>query len=245
MNKIYIIYLSLPKMVQKMEKHIILLHGALGSKDQLSALEKLLQETFQVHSFNFMGHGGVSIPDNMVMPGFVLQLENYIEMHIPKEAQLTIFGYSMGGYAALLLATRNICRIDKIVTLGTKVHWNEEEAAKEIGLLNPVIIEEKLPEFAKELKQRHEPQDWHLLLRQTAAMMVDLGANKYLNDATLASIRVPCKLMIGDKDRMVTMDETKEAARLIKNGIFVVLPNTMHPIERVDGLLLKVELENA
>ena len=39
-------------------QHLILLHGALGSKEQLQPLATTLQNTFHVHSFNFSGHGG-------------------------------------------------------------------------------------------------------------------------------------------------------------------------------------------
>jgi esterase/lipase len=227
-----------------MEKHIILLHGALGSKSQLEPLEKQLTAFTQVHSFNLMGHGGISIPENMVMEGFVWQLENYIQQNIPGEAHLTIFGYSMGGYAALVLATMNTCKIDTIVTLGTKLLWDPEIAAKELTMLDASIIEEKLPDFARELKQRHQPQDWKLLLRQTAAMMIDLGEKKYLTEEAFTKIIAKTKLMIGDKDKMVSLEETVHAFKKINGASLAVLPTTPHPIEKVNLERLAFELEN-
>ena len=39
-------------------KNIVLLHGAIGAKDQLQPLADLLKNDFIVHVFNFSGHGG-------------------------------------------------------------------------------------------------------------------------------------------------------------------------------------------
>lgn len=51
-------------------QHLILLHGALGSKDQLQPLATALERHFQVHIFNFSGHGGRPFPDkNFVLLG--------------------------------------------------------------------------------------------------------------------------------------------------------------------------------
>lgn len=225
-----------------MKEHIILLHGALGSKKQFEELEKYLMGDAQVHTFNFIGHGGEAIPENIGMHDLVKQLENYIQQNIPQNTILTLFGYSMGGYASLLLVSKNTCKIDRVITLGTKLLWNEETAAKEIKMLDADLIEEKLPDFAKELRDRHHPSDWKLLLVRTAEMMIDLGVNKYLNDETFLQISVPCKLMIGDKDKMVSLEETVDVYKKIKGASLSVLPSTQHPFERVSVERLVFEI---
>jgi pimeloyl-ACP methyl ester carboxylesterase len=226
----------------RMENHIILLHGALGSMVQFEELNKALSKDYYVHAFNFMGHGGDVIPGNMKMDDFVNQLEAYITQNIPEGTSLTLFGYSMGGYAALLLASKHTCKIDRIITLGTKLLWNEEIAAKELSMLDAKVIEEKLPDFAKELQIRHHPQDWKLLLQRTGEMMMDLGTIPYLNDETFSQIKVVTKLMIGDKDRMVTLDETVHAFKRISGASLAVLPSTPHPFDKVklDRLIFEI-----
>jgi len=226
-----------------MNKHIIFLHGALGTKDHFSQLEKELSG-YTVHSFNFLGHGGNSFPENMNMQAFVFQLANYISVNIPGDSHLTIFGYSMGGYAALLLASEKTHKIDKIITLGTKIKWNPEISQKEIQMLNPSVIEEKLPAFAKELEVRHHPQDWKTLLSKTSEMMIDLGNNNYLSPSVLSTIDCDCKIMLGDKDKMVSLEETVEAFKAIKNSSLAILPSTLHPIEKVNIQRLVFEIEN-
>ena len=65
--------------------------------------------------------------------------------------------------------------INSIVTFGTKFNWSKEAAAKEVKMLNPEVIEEKVPKFAQMLKDTHAPNDWKTLLHKTAAMMKGLG----------------------------------------------------------------------
>ncbi len=228
----------------KMGKHFILLHGALGSKNQLAGLENPLSDYGKIHSFNFTGHGGGSISSKMLMPHLTDQLSTFIKEVIPAGASLTVFGYSMGGYAALLLASQQICRMDQVITLGTKLKWNAEIAARETAMLDPRIISEKIPAFAAELERRHHPADWKQLLGKTADMMTDLGTQQYLRKETFERIQVLCKLMIGDKDKMVTLDETRDAVSQIKNASLSVLPSTPHPIEKVSLERLVFELNN-
>jgi esterase/lipase len=39
-------------------KDILLLHGAIGAKDQLQPLADALKDRYIVHTLNFSGHGG-------------------------------------------------------------------------------------------------------------------------------------------------------------------------------------------
>jgi pimeloyl-ACP methyl ester carboxylesterase len=225
-----------------MSKTLLLLHGALGSAKQLDPIKEGLAANYKVYSLNFPGHGGTKIPDKIMMPDLVDQLEQFIKQNISSSDDLTIFGYSMGGYAALMLASKGNCKINNIVTLGTKLFWTPEIAAKEVRMLNPFVIEEKVPVFAKELNDRHEPSDWKLLMQKTADMMIDLGENQYLSDKVLDNISVPVKLMIGDGDKMVSLDETIDVFRKIKTASLAVLPDTPHVMEKVDINRLIFEL---
>jgi pimeloyl-ACP methyl ester carboxylesterase len=228
-----------------MGKHILLLHGALGSAAQWKPLEPLLHPSFIMHRFSFTGHGGLTIPDQISMQDLADQVKEYILKNIPADVSLTLFGYSMGGYAALLFAAQNNhIPLERIITLGTKLYWNVEVAKKEILMLDPEMIKEKIPAFALELEKRHHPSDWKLLLNKTAFMMEDLGAHQYLNDETFSQIAVPCKLMLGDKDKMVSLDETLNAFKAIKNASLSILPSTSHPIEKLNLQRLVFELEN-
>src|SRR5699024_2238656 len=79
---------------------------------------------------------------------------------------INIFGYSMGGYVALLLAKHHPERIQKIATLGTVLQWNKNVAERECRFLNPDKIEEKVPHFAEALAKKH-PGGWKQVINKT------------------------------------------------------------------------------
>lgn len=211
---------------------ILLLHGALGSKAQLQPLSDLLSKSFEVHTFNFSGHGGRPIEAPYSIELFADELKSWIE--VGKLQGTAIFGYSMGGYVALKLASESPDLISKIITLGTKFAWNPESSAQETRMLNPAKIAEKVPQFAAALKARHAPADWQEVLQATSAMMLALGDSPSLDDAALGRIEIPCLIQVGEADNMVSEAESQAAAAALPNGQFARIPAFKHPIEQVD-----------
>lgn len=220
-------------------KHLLLLHGALGDKSQFQTLADWLQADFIVHTLNFSGHGGAAMPTRFSIPGFENDVLNYMDENKIKSAH--VFGYSMGGFVALHLAKSNPERIQKIFTLGTKLEWSPEIAARETRMLDAAKIAEKVPAFANQLKNRHAPNDWKEVLEKTSEMMTTLGDNP-LSEKFFASISAPARLSVGDRDTMSSVDETNAAYRQIPGASFMVLPDTQHPIEKVDLERLRNEL---
>jgi pimeloyl-ACP methyl ester carboxylesterase len=213
-------------------QHLILLHGALGSSEQFKVLEQSLSSHYQVHVPNFPGHGGTGLQQEFSIQFFAKYLEEYIEQHNLKGA--SVFGYSMGGYVAMYLAKEKPELIGKIITLATKWSWSEEIAAHEVKMLQPEVIEQKLPQFAQALEQRHAPDDWKELLHKTADMMLQMGKNNPLKHEDLAQVTTPSLIMLGDRDKMVSLQETVEAYQHIPGAQLAVLPKTPHPIEQAD-----------
>ena len=218
-------------------QHILLLHGALGSKDQLQPLATALDNTFQVHTFNFSGHGGRPFSNTAFsIPFFCEQIIEF--MQEARIAQANIFGYSMGGYAAMYLAKHHPEKINKLITLATKFHWNETTAAREVKMLDGKTIQEKVPAFAAQLQQRHAPNDWQELLTKTRELLTDLGKRNALLLEDYATITTPCLVLLGDRDKMVTLEETMAVYKQLPNAQCGVLPGTPHAFEQVNMHLL-------
>ena len=95
-------------------------------------------------------------------------------------------------------------------------------------------LNKKLPVFAKQLKQLHAPIDWKLVLQKVAGMLTDLGINNTLKIEDYFSVTTPFLLLLGDRDKMVTLDETATVYKKLPNAQLGVLPNTPHPIEQVN-----------
>ena len=210
---------------------LILLHGALGSTAQWEPLLQPLSSSFEVHSFDFPGHGNRLLAGTFTMQAFALDLEKYLADN--KISGADIFGYSMGGYVALLLASQKPELISRVFTLGTKFQWTSDYAVQETGKLDAEKILVKVPAFAAELEKRHQSLGWKDVLAHTRAMMMALGNRNLLTPDVLAKIQQPVRIGIGDRDNTVSVKEAIEVLKSIPNAQLEVFPNTMHPLERV------------
>ncbi|GGG31024.1 hypothetical protein GCM10011344_34920 [Dokdonia pacifica] len=224
-----------------MNPSLLLLHGALGSKEQFNDLKDSLSNEFDVHTLDFEGHGGNASSTPFSMEFFASNVRDYLkEHHISKTH---IFGYSMGGYVALQLAKTHPELVEHIVTLGTKFEWTPESAAQELKMLNPEKIEEKVPAFAKKLAAVHTQNDWKEVMRKTAQLMHGLGNGKKITVQELTQIQHNVHIAIGRKDHMVSIEESKESANALPNGQLHILEEVKHmidtiPIEKLKTLIL-------
>jgi len=213
-----------------MKQQILLLHGALGSKNQFTPLIKMLDKNFEVHSLDFSGHGEKEITTSFSMSLFMEDVKSYVkEKDLDK---VSIFGYSMGGYVALKLAASGESFIHQIYTLGTKFDWSKASTAMEMKKLNPEKIAEKVPHFANSLEQEHG-KNWKEMVKQTAKMMQRLSEKEQLTEADLNKINTPVKILLGDHDEMVSKKETLWAVEHLENATFIQLENCYHPLQKV------------
>ncbi len=212
---------------------LLLLHGAIGAADQLAHLKEELSSTCEVYTFDFSGHGGKPFA---VHPFSIASFAEEVSVYIDKEklGKVNIFGYSMGGYVAMYLAKHHPEQVGKIITLATKFHWDEATAAKETKMLNAEKIEEKLPAFAQALSNRHEPNDWKEVLQKTVDMLNNMGQDNPLKPEGYTAIEQDCMILLGDRDKMITLQETVDVYKTLPNAQMGMLPGTHHPIEQVN-----------
>ena len=213
---------------------ILLLHGAVGAADQLVPLAAELSTSYKVYTMNFSGHGGTPLPIDQAFSIEMFAADVLDFMVINNLEKVSVFGYSMGGYVAMYLALHHPEKIHKIITLATKFYWDSDIAAKEVTMLDASKIKLKLPAFADILKARHAPNDWEAILAKTTEMLTAIGADNVLKMADYAKISPQCMLLVGDRDKMVTVEETIAVYRSTPNAQFAVLPGTAHPIEQVN-----------
>lgn len=210
---------------------LIILHGALGSAKQFQELKNKLHDKYEVHTLDFNGHGENTC-SGFSINTFVEQLKSYV---LEKNLKCCkVFGYSMGGYVALLAQSQNPELFGSIITLGTKFKWTEEESKKEVKMIKPEIIEEKVPKFASYLASIQSPTDWKENMRNTQELMLELGRNPLLAADTLKKVTIPVSLNLGADDTMVTKDETLAIDQLLPNSTFRVIEGVPHPIQMIE-----------
>jgi pimeloyl-ACP methyl ester carboxylesterase len=221
-------------------KSVLILHGAIGSQAQFLHLADALPDTYRVYTMDFIGHGrNIDVDKSLSIQKFAEQVLSFLEKE--SLSQVSVFGYSMGGYVAMYLAKHHPDKIAAVVTLGTKFLWNEDIAAKEVRMLDPDVIEFKLPSFASELAERHS-SSWKQLLHKTAIMLTEMGQENPLNLSDYNGITLPVLIMLGDRDKMVGFEESVNVYKALPDASFAVLPATPHPIEKVDVSLLVFHL---
>lgn len=210
---------------------LVLLHGALGSLAQMAPLKSLFDGR-NVVLIDFPGHGiRVDELEGFSIEAFSKDLAKILDQN---SEPIDLFGYSMGGYVALNLAKEKPEKFNSIATLGTKFQWDPEAASKEVKMLNPEKIGEKVPALAKQLADRHGENHWEEVVLKTAEMLEQMGHNPPLDDKGFKNIKVPVRLMLGDQDEMVSREETNKVDQLLPNSEFFLLENTPHPFEKVD-----------
>jgi pimeloyl-ACP methyl ester carboxylesterase len=217
-----------------MTQPIVLLHGALGSSSQLEPLKKMLVDKGRkVYSLNFSGHSGKPFLKN----GFGIDVFAHDVLQFLDDEKIDIadlLGYSMGGYVALWLAHQHPKRVNRIITLGTKFDWSPESAEREIKKLDPEKIQTKIPAFARILEHRHAPNNWKELINKTAVMMHELGQKSMLTEEIFPSLHHKIHILLGDQDDMADRVYSERVAGWLPNGVFQLLVNTPHPIEKVN-----------
>ncbi len=221
-------------------EQMILIHGALGNEQQMFSLKNILSESMDVHVLEFEGHGSTSdFTEPFTTSSFIQQLENKInELDNPPN----IFGYSMGGFVALLTAVTKNVQIRSITTLGTKMKWNPAIAEKEMRNLNPDLIAEKVPGFASALEKSHGVH-WKEVVLRTSNFMKTLGDTSPISKEAMHNIAIPIQLLLADQDRMVSREETEEVYGWIKNSAFHLIDNSYHQLEKVNIEVLEKKIK--
>lgn len=194
----------------------------------------MLEQHFEaVHRFDFEGHGAAPLRERPFrMEHFVENTREYLAAHTI--ASINIFGYSLGGYVAMLLARQHPTLAKRIATLGTKYLWEAEGAAREVRLLDPEKIKAKVPQFARVLAARHTAAGWESVLAKTREMLTALGESPALTLDDFAAIKHRVRMMIGDKDTMAGIEDSLRVYRTLPNAEFEVLPDSQHSLEHVE-----------
>jgi len=211
---------------------LILLHGALGSQAQFTQLNEMLSGSFDVFDFNFEGHGGLPLTELFSIDLFVRNTIDFMDAHQIKKAHF--FGYSMGGYVAIKMAHDFPERVSKVITLGTKFNWTPASAERDVRMMNPDIIEKKIPDFAATLAERHYPENWKEVMQRTGEMMTRMGDGEAMTKKHFEKIEQEVLICIGTQDHMVSIEESERTANQIRNGRLQTIDGFKHPFEAVD-----------
>ncbi|MBS1630274.1 MAG: alpha/beta fold hydrolase [Bacteroidetes bacterium] len=216
---------------------LILLHAALGAAASMKGLQEIFtRRGVETCCLDFPGHGQTAWPEQgLSMNIFEEEVIRFMDERGLASAH--VFGYSMGGFVALNLALRVPERILSLCTLATKMDWTEAICARESALLEPEKMEAKVPQFARSLAGLHSRNGWEKVVNETRKLITQMHT-QCIPDVDLAKIQQPACVLLGDRDTMVSAEETLALYRVLPNAMMALLPETPHSLDRVDLSLL-------
>ena len=231
---------------------LLVIHGFSGSAQQMSGINKLLSNNFQVIAVDCRGHGQSEKPHDLDAYGMNM-IEDQIRLldHL-KIKKAHVFGYSMGGAIAIGIVGFHPERVLSAIVGGAGwippgqvreipgLNWNDlaesMEQGKGIAPLAIALIPEGDPqptpeqlEMAnKEFNSTQDPLALAALIRNFVPSPTE---------AQIRSNKIPVLALIGDKDP--GKKDVDRLDGLMPNLKIVVIPNADHMTAAVDPLFGK------
>ncbi|MCL4305722.1 alpha/beta hydrolase [bacterium] len=218
---------------------IVLLPSMLGTSESEWGphVKTFVDMGHSVLTVDWPGHAQSDLTKSFTFRVLVEELDALFK-HLKTEPAL-IFGYSMGGYAALHYALKNANRVVAIWMHGTKFYWSGEEAENMAAELDIEWLEENKPERLEKLRAIHgegldELMPW---LSKMVTNLPDTG----LTELELEDFKIPVLVTVGDRDELVPVAEAADLAEALPKGQLAVFADTNHPIQSArDHVLIPV-----
>jgi pimeloyl-ACP methyl ester carboxylesterase len=225
---------------------LVLLHGAYSSIDTtFGKMIPILAQTRQVIAVDLQGHGRTADIDR---PLSYAQMADDTAALLEKIgiANADVFGYSMGGAAAMQIAIRHPERVRKLVLVST--YFESDGFYPEVRDIMQVITPEMFSGSAIETQYTSvapKPEDFSKLVEKIKR----LNSETFSWTEEVQSIKTPALVMVGDSDS-IRPGHAVELFQLLGGGVvgdmagyppsqLAVMPNTSHIsiLEKTDSLL--------
>ncbi|EGQ8444972.1 alpha/beta fold hydrolase [Vibrio cholerae] len=206
---------------------LLMLHGGLGSLNELSPIHKYVAADYQLISIDFRGHGKSllgGLPLNYMQ--YQQDVQNVLSyLGIEK---YSIFGFSDGGIVGYRLAAQEPERVSCLVTLGSQ--WRLEADDPSIELLSGLTAEFWVSRFADDVafyEASNPKPDFPKLVDMVKAVWLDITETGY-PDELVEKICCPTLVMRGDNDFLFSLNEAVALKSKIAGCSFANIPLTAH-----------------
>lgn len=216
-------------------KTLFFLHGALGSSKDWDNTIKLLENEANCVPVDFPGHGLLSDSNGANNVG---QLSAFLRDKIAevKSNDIAVVAYSMGGYVALNLAASGGLQDVPLLCVAVKLNWTEAIAEQEASGLN----ETNLAPIVDALKAKHG-ENYDGLFERTISVLKSIGSSP-LQSSDLQESKNPIHFVLGDKDKMVTKEETLSFVSNLNHAQFHELEAQPHLLNKMDPNVLATKI---
>ncbi|AOT10392.1 alpha/beta fold hydrolase [Pseudoalteromonas luteoviolacea] len=208
-------------------KPLVLLHGGLGSMEDLTPVHKYLDDEYCLICIDFRGHGKSTLGSTKLSyeqyQNDVLSILSFLGI-----SQFSLFGFSDGGIVAYRIAAQSPEKVSCLITLGSQ--WRLEPEDPSIPVLKGLTAEFWLEKFADDVAyyQLSNPTPhFHKLVDAVKTVWLDTSESGYPNNAVV-QIQCPTLIMRGDHDFLFSLDEAVALQRKVAGADFANVPFTEH-----------------
>jgi len=216
---------------------LLVLHGAAGTTlHETASLIRRLESSFHVLGVDLSGHGRSARPTSQA---FSLDLFANDALSVLDAFDLSsahVFGFSLGGGAALHLAHTHPDRVGRLAVFQTNAHWTDAQALRMQRRLDLEALTDNAPPRARALRARHDaPAQLLEDLRAFVQTLPDASAR--LGEA-LPEITAPALVGALDQDPLFDLDASRALHQALPNARLAVLPGTTHSLHQAPLRLL-------
>ena len=221
---------------------VIFLHGFSFNKSMWDPQVEHLKNKINVIATDLRGHGGNKPePGPWMIAHFADDLKKMMdEKQIDKAV---ICGLSMGGYIALEFVSKYPERVQALILSDTQAAADSNEGKDKRYATMLKIRKDGVPSFAKEFAKNvlceptliNKPEVYkkveEMINTNTADnLTMTLGAMAGRKDHfdLLPKITCPTLVIVGDQDKLTTVEMNKKIADGINGAVFKVIPNAGH-----------------
>ncbi|MET0271338.1 MAG: alpha/beta fold hydrolase [Sphingomonas sp.] len=207
---------------------LVLLHGANGSAEEMRPLAERMPAGITVFRPDWLGHGGRPAPDDDYgVDTIIADLELLLDA--AGIGRCFLFGYSIGGYLALVLASRRPERARGVATLAARHVWHPHAVAHLVHLATPERLTRPGNPRAAELAAIHHPTDWTRVNAANRRLFASLQTEGALNDAAVRAIAAPGLVLNATADPLVPVAESHALAACFRTWRLGLFPGSAHP----------------
>jgi len=220
---------------------LLVLHGGFGTMEDLNNIVDDLSYKFNILGIDSRGHGKSTMGlQELTYERLQKDVEGVLEQLDISE--FSIIGFSDGGVVAYRLASFSNFRIDKIVTIGSRWHWKNADATKDI--LRGVTAESwknKFPATFETYQRLNPEKDFDKLAESLVKMWLDPGVTGYPNN-NVGKIMSPILIIRGDNDPLIGLKDILELKEAVKNSSVLNIPFAGHAVFDSQKEIIKIGL---
>jgi pimeloyl-ACP methyl ester carboxylesterase len=196
---------------------LVFIHGAAGRKEELHPLATGLLDHVTCWSLDLLGHNGRRMPEAFGLMEMVQDIVSGLDRCGFDRPYL--FGYSFGGYLALLIARLFPDRVAGCCVLATHLVYDVPAIRQSLLILSAQKIQRMEDNWVRDIYVRFR----HMLETFESNDLVILQDD-------LRSIQAPVLVLGGQEDPLVNAHKMQGLAKLLPHHRCVVFPGSAHPI---------------